>query len=68
MTPQEELDLVNTLITQAASNGGVAEWQEGAHRVKHYDLRQLLEWKRDLENRVYQASHRITMPVRGVNL
>jgi hypothetical protein len=68
MTPQEEVDLVNTLLEQAGSNGGVAEWQEGAHKVKHYSLRELLAWKREAEERLYQSSHRITMPVREVNL
>ena len=68
MTPEEELALVDSLLAQAASNGGVAEWGEGPHRVKNYSLRELLDWKRVAENKVYQSSHRITLPIRQVDI
>lgn len=68
MTKTEELALINTLLQAAADNGGVAEWQEGAHKVKHYSLRDLLAWKERVENELYQSTNRITMPIREVNL
>lgn len=68
MTKQEELDLIDTLLQQAANRGGVAEWQEGAHRVKHYSLADLLKWKERVENELYQETHRVMLPIRGVNL
>ncbi len=63
MDREEELALVNTLLRQAAGNGGVAEWQEGQHKVKHYSIRELLDWRDRLENDIYQSTNGITMPV-----
>ena len=63
MTPEEELDLVNSLLRKAASGGGVAEWQEGQHKVKHYSIRELLDWRDRLQNEIYQSTNGITMPV-----
>lgn len=68
MTPEEELDLVNSLIRSAASGGGVAEWQEGPHKVKHYSIKELLDWRDRLQNEIYQSNNGITMPVIDANL
>ena len=68
MTPAEELALVETLLRNAATNGGVAEWQEGAHRAKTYSIPQLLAWRQDVQNRIVQEGSPLTMPVREVNL
>lgn len=63
MTLAEELDLVNALLLQAASGGGVAEWQEGAHKVKHYSLKDLLDWRDRVDNALFQSQGGMTMPV-----
>lgn len=67
MTLSDELDLVNSLLERAAASG-TAEWQEGQHRVKRYSLKELLDWKRQLEQRIDQAGNPLTMPIREVNL
>jgi hypothetical protein len=55
MDDQTLLDAVNAQIL-ALTTGGIAEWQEGSHRVRHCSLRELLDMKRELENAIASAA------------
>jgi hypothetical protein len=62
MTDQQLLDAVNAQLLALVS-GGVAEWKEGAHQVRHLSVSQLMAMRTDLENRINQASEGICFPV-----
>jgi hypothetical protein len=60
---QTLLDLVDTQISALLSGGAVKSWGEGAHQVQHFSLAELMTLKRELEERIAQASVPMCVPI-----
>lgn len=70
MTDAELLALVDAQIAALLSGGAVQEWSEGGHQVRHMKLGELMQLKRELENRIAQAASggMMCMPIREVDV